>query len=151
MSQFSNKAGSHSKLEWVMPTPHRVPPSACADHHPPPTCLPRSRPTLMTPSEKTPPSFKARSHGHREHTVVSSSVSSWMALTLSYKKQYIWSLSLVSGTKLLKSLQFPEWQQCCLLFIINPFQPHLSLHWWGDFQRMETVFRRGQVCMGLEG
>lgn len=45
---------------------------------------------------------------------------------IEYKK-YIWSLSLVPGTELLKPLEFPEWQQCPLLLQTNPFWSQQSL------------------------
>ena len=37
-------------------------------------------------------------------------------------KKYIWFLSLVAGTGLLKALGFPEWEECLLL--MSPFWSH---------------------------
>lgn len=46
---------------------------------------------------------------------------------------YIWFLSLIPGRKLLKPVEYPKWQKCLLIFITNPFPPHLNLCEWGDF------------------
>ena len=46
-------------------------------------------------------------------------------------KIHIWSLHPVLGKEFLKLLEFPECQECLLLFITSPFQTYLSLCSWG--------------------
>ena len=77
-----------------------------------------------------------------------------------YNKRYIWSLSHVLGTKLLKSLAFPEGKECMLLFITNPFLPNLQDKSWSPerpsvglevwkFQSQPLTFEEGKAG-GLE-
>ena len=63
---------------------------------------------------------------------------------------YIWFLSLIPGRKLLKPVEYPKWQKCLLIFITNPFPPHLNLCEWGDFwkpQRIGSVARKNKALL----
>ena len=49
-----------------------------------------------------------------------------LVMPLWYKKKYIWSLSPVPGTKLLKLLEVLEWQEYFLSFTWSPFSAYVN-------------------------
>ena len=80
----------------------------------------RQRSQWLTLGAKPSEEWPQRQKCAQEPCLMPSSLS-LLAFALWHSKKYIWSLSPVPGTSILKPLEFPECPKYLLSFIMNPF------------------------------